>query len=41
VYKADGNKTQAELVQAAAEWVEQNFDSNPVRLPSEEFLQSR
>ena len=41
IYKADGNKTQQELVQKAAEWIEQNFANNPVEMPSTEFLQSR
>lgn len=39
IYKRDATKIQSELVQAAEEWVEQNFGGHPVTLPSEEFLQ--
>lgn len=39
-WKGDATKKQTELVQAAQEWIEQDFNGHHVELPSSELLQS-
>jgi len=39
IYRPEGTKKQAEILQALREWIEQDFGGNTVVMPSTEFLQ--